>query len=127
MQEEVDPAETITRYLRSSGHMRPGMGRPHFSAYLPRVENGDISVYRTSHLTVAEIAALGAAYVASPDIALKGHSDLQAPEFFAEGLNILSAPNPHERHANVTGWTIDPKNRIIAKKLADKATLTMYG
>lgn len=126
MQDTVEPSERITRYLRNSGHLRPGLGRPHFSAYLPQVENGDISVYRTSGLVTAEIRALGVDHVEQPGTPLKGHCDLQATEFFAEALNIVSAPNPHERHANVTGWTIAPRNRVIARKLADKATLTVY-
>lgn len=126
MQDAVDPSERITRYLRNSGHLRPGLGRPHFSAYLPRFDNGDISVYRTPGLALTEIQALGIDNVEQPGAPLKGHCDLQATEFFAEALNVVSAPNPHVRHANVTGWTTAPKNRIIARKLADKATLAAY-
>ena len=126
MQDVVDPSERITRYLRNSGHIRPGLGRPHFNAYLPRVQNGDISVYRTDDLSTADIEVMGAAYVGNTSSPLKGHCDLLASDFFAESLNIESVPTPHERHANAVGWMTDPKNRIIAKKLADRATLTIY-
>ena len=74
----------------------------------------------------ADIVALGAQYVGKPESPLKGHCDLIAGEFFGEELNIQSDPNPHERHANVHGWTSEPRNRIVARKLADKAQLTMY-
>jgi hypothetical protein len=75
----------------------------------------------------ADIVDLGARYVARPELSLKGHCSLTAQDLFVEGLDVVSAPNPHERHANVCGWTSDPKNRIIARKLADKASLVAYG
>lgn len=123
----VDPGEEITRFLRSSSHLRRGMGRPHFAAFLPKVPNGDISVYRTLGMARADIVDLGARFVARPELPLKGHCSLTAQELFVEGLGVVSAPDPHERHANVCGWTADPKNRIIARKLADKASLVVYG
>ncbi len=126
MDEAVDPGESISRFLRNSSHFRPALCRPHYSAYLPRVADGEISVYRTSGLAPPDIASLGARYVGRPDSPLKGHCDLVASAFFSEGLNIESAPIPHVRHANVKGWATDPKNRIIARKLAELATLTAY-
>lgn len=126
MDEAVDPKESITRYLRNSSHLRPAHGRPHFSAYMPRGPEGDISVYRTTGMAPVDVAALGSQFVGKPESPLKGHCDLAAGEFFCEGLNIESVPIPHERHANVKGWTSDPKNRIVARKLADKAKLTLY-
>lgn len=122
----VAPAERITRYLRNSGHMRLGLQRPHFNAYMPQVADGDISVYRTMDLSNADIEVLGAQHVGTPANPLKGHCCLSADAIFGEGLNIVSAPNPHRRHANVTGWVNDPKNRLIARKLAELAKLTVY-
>ena len=126
MDEAVGPAESISRYLRNNSHLRLAWGRPHFSAYMPRFPDGEISVYRTTGMASSDIASLGARYVGRPDSPLKGHCDLVASAFFSEGLNIESAPNPHERHANVKGWATDPKNRIIARKLSDQATLSVY-
>ena len=126
MDEVVDPGEEIARFLRSSSHLRRGMGRPHFAAFLPRLQDGDISVYRTLGLERADIVDLGARFVARPELPLQGHCTLTAQDLCAEGLDVVPAPDPHERHANVCGWTADPKNRIIAKKLADKAILVVY-
>ena len=126
MDEAVGAAESISRYLRSRTHLRPAQGRPHFSAYMPRVSDGDVSIYRTTGMASPDIALLGAQYVGRPDSPLKGHCDLFASTFFSEGLNIESAPYPHVRHANVRGWATDPKNRIIARKLSDQATLVVY-
>lgn len=126
MNEAVDSQEPITRYLRNTSDIRPGLGRPNYRAYLPRRPDGQISVYRTIDLVPADIVALGAQYVGKPESPLKGHCALIAGEFFGEELNIQSDPNPHERHANVHGWTSEPRNRIVARKLADKAQLTMY-
>lgn len=126
MEEVIDKSESITRFLRNSSHMRPALGRPHFSAYLPRLPDGEISVYRTRGMPKPAIADLGAQYVSKPENPLRGHCDLTAGDCFGEGLNVVAAPNPHMRHANVNGWTNDPRNRIVARKLADKATLTAY-
>jgi len=126
LQPTIALSERITRYLRNSSHMRLGIGRPHFSAYLPRVQDGNISVYRTDDMTDTDVRQLGSTYVGRPDAPMKGHCDLLASAIFDEGLNIQSAPHPHSRHANVIGWSIDSKNRLIAKKLSDKATLVSY-
>ena len=126
MDEVIDPDESITRFLRNKNHMRPALGRPHFSAFLPRLPDGDISVYRTAGLGVSEISDIGVQYVASAEAPLNGSCDLLAAAFFDQALRIESVPIPHERHANVTGWTVDARNRIVARKLADKATLTVY-
>jgi len=126
LDEVVDPAEEITRFLRNSSHLRRGIGRPHFAAFLPRLHDGDISVYRTLGMAKADIVDLGARFVAGPELPLKGHCSLTAQDLFVKGLDVVPAPDPHERHANVCGWTADPENRIIAKKLADKATLVVY-
>ena len=126
MDEVVDPGEEITRFLRSSSHLRRGMGRPHFAAFLPRLQDGDISVYRTLGMAMTDIVDLGSRFVARPELPLKGHCTLTAQDLFVEGLDVVPAPDPHERHANVCVWTADPKNRIIARKLADKAILVVY-
>jgi len=122
----VDPAEEITRFLRTTSHMRRGIGRLHFAAFLPKFPDGEISVYRTVGMAKVEIVDLGARWVGRPDLPLKGHCSLAAEDLFAEGLDVVPVPNPHKRHANVCGWTTDPKNRIIARKLAEKASLVVY-
>lgn len=126
MEDTVAPAESITRFIRSHSHMRLGLGKPKFLAFMPRVATGNISVYRTAGLDLAAVASLGAEYVASPSSPIKGYCAQLASDFYVERLNIEAAPNPHPRHANVVGWTSDPKNRITAQKLADKAALTVY-
>ncbi len=126
MDEAVNPEEEITRFLRTSSHLRRGIGRPHFAAFLPKLPNGEISVYRTSGLAREDVIGLGAQYVEKPDLPLKGHCLSLAQDFFALGLHVVPAPNPHRSHANVRGWVADPQNRIIAKKLADKAELFVY-
>lgn len=126
MSPEIDPIERITRYLRHGSQMRCGEKRPNYKAYMPMVADGSISVYRTADLSKAEIATLGSTYVATPISPLKGYCCLVAVTVFAQGLDVEYAPHPHERHANLTGWRTDPKNRIIAKALADTASLTEY-
>lgn len=120
MNEAVDSQEPITRYLRNTSDIRPGLGRLHYKAYLPRRPDGQMSVYRIIEMVSAVIVALGAQYVGKPESPLKGRCDLIAGEFFGEELNIQPDPKPHERHANVHGWTSEPRNRIVARKLPRK-------
>lgn len=122
----VDPEEPIARFLRNSNQLRPARGKPHFSGFLPRDPAGKISVYRTGGLEDPAIRGLGTQYVERPDAPLKGYCLLSAEGFFREGLTVESAPVPHERHANVGGWTDDPRNRIVARKLAEAAVLVCY-
>lgn len=93
---------------------------------MPRNPDGEISVYRAEGLDSSEIKVLGDAHVATATSPVKGHCVQPAIGFLSLGLGIESAPNPHPRHANVVGWVTDPQNRIIAKKLADQAVLTVY-
>lgn len=69
---------------------------------------------------------IGVDFVDKPGAPLKGYCNLMASVFFSEGLNIESNTARHPRHANVVGWAADPKNRLIAKKLADQAELVEY-
>lgn len=93
---------------------------------MPRRPDGDISVYRTVGMTKSDITDLGARFVAKPGMLLKGYCSLSAQALFVEALDVVPAPDPHERHANVRGWTADPANRVVARKLADKASLVIY-
>ena len=122
----VAPDVNIDRFLRNSNHLRPGKGRPPFTALLPKGENGKISVYRTSGLADSDVRALGTNYVQGGFAPLKGYAVLCADQFFAHALDLVSDPEPHPRHANVTGWESDAKNRLIAKDLADAARLVAY-
>ena len=122
----VDPLEQITRYVRNGSDMRRSEDRPKYTAYMPRKEGGEISVYRTDAISDAEIRDIGAQYVAKPEVPLKGYCCLVASAFFAQRLNIEAAPTRHCRHANVVGWGADHMNRIVAKKLADQADLLAF-
>jgi hypothetical protein len=122
----VSPEEPIARFLRNSNHMRTALSRPHFTAFLPKSENGEISVYRVAGLNSAEIKQIGVVYVQGASSALKGHAVLAAESFFARSLNIIPHPEPHPRHANAMGWETDAKNRVMAKELADAAVLLRY-
>jgi len=106
--------------------MRRDKMRPNYKAYLPASADGCISVFRTVNLSEVEIVALGSQYVERPETPLKGYCCLPAATVFGQGLDVEFAPTPHVRHANISGWESDPKNRIIAKALADAATLTEY-
>lgn len=126
MDDPVTPEEPIARFLRQGSQMRRSVDRPHWKTFMPRVANGDISVYRTSALVNEQIRQIGQAYVARPGLPVVGHAMLIARNFTAHLLSVVPEPTPHPRHANVVGWESDPKNRVIAHELAEIASLVAY-
>jgi hypothetical protein len=91
-------------------------------------KNDEISVFRTSSLSETEIFSIGINYVASPSGRnLHGRADILASGVLEEGLNIEEAKaGEHHLHASVTSWpSEEPKQRLLAGKLAKKAKLKL--
>lgn len=118
---QVGADEVIARYFVHDSEMRPGKELPDFAAFMPN-RNLRTSVYRSTGLEEATIRAIGVSHVAPMRGSLKGHCCKAAQDFLDQGLSFDADGQPHERHANVVGWSTDrAANRIKAKKLADKA------
>ena len=126
MNSEVSPGEPIARFLRSSGHTRPSLGKASYAAFMPPHEAGTISVFCAMGLDAAELQKLGRLHVQLNGPALKGHALVPASAFFNQGLSIEVDGKPHPRHANAVGWELDVKNRIIARALAEASVLRDY-
>ena len=122
----VLPQEPLARFLRNGNHLRPARERAHFTAFLPKMEGGAISVYRVEDLSAAEVRHIGVTHVQGADSLLKGHAVLAAGEFFVHSLDLVPDGVPHPRHANVIGWATDARNRVIARDLAEVASLVRY-
>jgi hypothetical protein len=118
---QVSADEVIARHFVHDKEMRRGKELPDYTAFMPN-KNLRTSVYRCTGLDDATIRAIGVSHVAPLRGALKGHCCKAAQDFLDEGLSFDADGKPHERHANVVGWSDDrAANRIKAKKLADKA------
>lgn len=123
---EVSPGEPIARFLRSSGQTRPGLGKASYSAFMPKLESGSISVFCARDLDFTALQELGQQNVWKSGPPLKGHALVPAVAFFDQGLALVVDGKPHPRHANAIGWETDAKNRIISKALAEVSALRLY-
>jgi len=93
---------------------------------MPSAKSGDVSVYRTLGLQEHEIWTIGTEFVA--DVRgkpLLGRADLLAGTVFAEKLSVTGTSTPHPRHANIGNWPAPERDRLLAIKLAEAATLIL--
>lgn len=123
----VDP---IARHCRSTtGHMRTGLGKAHFNAFMPKLQEGsgelEASVFYAKGQTAAQLEHIGRTVVGEP---VKGHALVAlAAIVVVRDLKVVEAPKPHPLHANIVGWTDDRGlQRLDAKALADASQLTAY-
>ena len=126
MENDVSPDEQITVYLVHSSDYIPSKGRPRYAAYMPAKDKMK-SVFRTTSLSHDEVRSIGSAVVEPKRGRLKGYANQTAGIMFAQSLTIVPDIIPHERHANIAGWTGYPAaDRIRAIKIAETATLALY-
>ncbi len=116
--------ETIARYLFDRKHFAPEKKRVKYPAFLPR--NGETSVFRISGLSSEDIWRIGEIVANESSRNLKARGDLAVRDVSDEGLEVIQETRKHHLHANITGWSDDSsKNKLIAIKLADKASLNL--
>lgn len=100
--------------------------RPAYNAFMP-ASNKRRSVYRVDGLSSDAVQQLGKEYVEPKRGPLRGYGAQIAGAFYGQGLEFDPDGMPHERHANVIGWSnLDAKNRLIAENLARGATLHLF-
>ena len=122
----VQPSERITRYILDRSKFKPGKIQVKFTAFMPP-PNGELSVYRTISLSEPEVWQIGSDYVASvTGKTLYARADVRASAIFDLNLRIISAPEPHPRHANIVDWPgEDGPQRVVAMQLAEGAELVL--
>lgn len=88
---------------------------------------GETSIYRIDGLSDSEINEIGENYVSKLlDKPLLGRAEIFVSEVIEHNLNVVSAPNPHARHANITNWPNEREAvRMIAVELSAKARLRL--
>lgn len=117
----VDDAETIARYVFSSGEVRAnGMPRPKlFEPY-----RGECSVYRTDGLSRKEVQRIGDEDV-SPNYGKLpyGHCDLFAGQVRTQVGMQVEAVEPPEHHACIRGYEQDKAAwKLQAAQLSQQAS-----
>ena len=121
----VSASEPISRFILSRDHFKSS--RVSFAAFMPSPKTMDVSVYRTLGCGERKIWLLGDLFVAAKrkdNRSILARADLASQLILNEGLDIIPAPSPHPRHANVTRWPGDkPQQKIKAMGLATGATL----
>jgi hypothetical protein len=122
------PEEPLTRYLPHSNCFKRSPKRVTLHAFMPAPKDKRTSVFRTTGLTDASIRELGdLTLTGRKDATLYGRADVAAREAFRLKLIVERDLIP-SRHVNIAGWSQQDKalNKLLAMKLADLASLTLY-
>ena len=89
-----------------------------FKAFTPPSNSEDLSVYRISGLSESEVWAIGKEYVQG-ERTLRARADFSAEVVYENNLEVISDPDLHELHANITPFPVDKRARDhISRNLA---------
>ncbi len=115
--------EVVTRYIFSKSHYSAENRRVKYGAIMPKGDRA--SVYRTTNLNPSDIWDIGQRFVADPSQrTLYARGDILESDVLEVDLTIEPDTQIHLLHANIIGWPDYKAEKIlIAKKLADKASL----
>ena len=131
----VSPDEKITRFIFSRGDFSQQNRTVKFKAFMPprnseirALYNKDLSVYRISALSDSDeefsddkVWEIGREYVQTAGRTLKARANLSVDNVYQNNLEVVSAPYPHKRHANITPF---PADRTACQRIATKLALT---
>ena len=105
----IQSDEPICRYFLGSRKLNRSAAK---RSWLPDAQ-GRTSVYRVHGLGHGEIEDIGRVHVAQPrGKVLSGRTECQSVNLTNVGLDIIPDPEPHPRHANVTGWPEDKSEQL---------------
>lgn len=126
MDKKILESELTARFINQKPYYRPGNKTVRHNAFMPN-SKGETSIYRIDDLSDPEISEIGKQFVASVlGKPLLGRAEIFVSEVLEHDLNVISAPNPHPRHANITDWPNDREaSRMIAVELSNKAQLRL--
>ena len=113
----VPPDEKLTYFISSRTGFSIEKREVKARAFSPSKKSpNELSVYCISSLTENEVWEIGKRYVEGK-IKIKARADFPASifyenQFFQEkNIKVLSAPHPHELHANITPIPVDKEDR----------------
>lgn len=119
---QVDPSETLSRFILQKDWYRPSDNSVKHAAFMPNPKNGETSVFRISGISHKEVWDIGDREVAKiRNKPILGRADIGASNVMAKDLKVLPI-EPPVRHANITGWPEEKSKQIlIALELAAEA------
>jgi len=118
--EPVDKSENLSRFVVYNRWIRSSINKVKYAAFIPD-KNGDTSVFRISGITDSEIWDIGNREVAPKrKRQILGRADIITSIVISKDLKVIPS-EPPERHADITGWPEESKQKQIALELADEA------
>lgn len=120
---KVDYRELLARYLTQKGHYNLKDNRVKHTAFMPKDDNLQISVFRIDGLLDSEVWQIGEDVVKISGRHLHGRADIVVLLVEECGL-LVNADDSPPRHANIIGWPEERSKRLeLAQELAASATL----
>lgn len=128
----ISPDEKLTYFINSKSGFARTKKEVKARAFVPTKESpNELSVYRISSLAESQVWEIGRIYVEGK-IKIKARADFSASIFYEnqlfreKNIKVISAPHPHELHANITPIPTDIENRDeIFRELALLCELVM--
>ena len=122
--ERVADGESLCRFIFSDKMFSSRNRRVKHHAFSPKGK--EVSVFRTVSLEEGEIWKLGRERAGEIRGNPRARADLFARAVRQARLNVLSAPRPHPRHANIVDWPAEKELQQRAKmELANASTLVL--
>ena len=123
---ELAPTVPLARFVTSSNHYRKGDLTVKPAAFIP-FSYTELSVYQIQGLATEEVQQIGITHVGQPSGKnLYGHATIKVADVTDLPLEV-NYDNSPPRHANIVGWPSEkPEQKLLALKLAAKATFTRY-
>lgn len=119
-------SEKLTRFIFSKSHFSVRNQTVKYGAFIPPPDSEDrsrcspdLSVYDISGISESEVWMIGRQYVQGIR-SIKARADLSVKDIHSNSLKVISAPQPHERHANITPF---PPDRLICEQIARRLAL----
>ena len=119
-------SEKLTRFIFSKSHFSVQNKTVKYGAFIPPPDSEDrsicspdLSVYDISGLSESEVWMIGRQYVQGIR-SIKARADLSVQDVHSNNLKVTSAPQLHERHANITPF---PSDRLTCEQIARRLAL----
>jgi hypothetical protein len=124
----VEDSEQVARFIFSGSEYRISDQTVKYTAFMPAKDLA-ASVYRVSDCSDTDIAQIDQEYVSGKrrdGKVSKGRADILVGQVRKTQLDVVSAPFPHPRHANIKGYSSsEAENRMKAIELAQQAKLVL--
>jgi len=122
--EHVSDGESLCRFIFSDKNFSSRNRKVKHHAFAPK--DNEVSVFRTVSLKQDDIWKLGQLHAGGVRGSPRARADLFVRAVRQVRLNVVSAPIPHPRHANIVDWPTDKEARQLAKmELANASTLVL--